>query len=34
MDGDTLKTFDYVVANPSFSDRRWSIGFDTANVTR
>lgn len=23
-DGDTLKTFDYVVANPPFSDQRWS----------
>jgi type I restriction enzyme M protein len=23
-DGDTLKTFDYVVANPPFSDKRWS----------
>ncbi|MEQ8843493.1 MAG: class I SAM-dependent DNA methyltransferase [Phycisphaerales bacterium] len=27
-DGDTLKTFDYVVANPPFSDKRWSTGFD------
>ena len=28
-DGDTLKTFDYVVANPPFSDKRWrSIGLD------
>lgn len=26
--GDTLKTFDYVVANPPFSDKRWSTGFD------
>ena len=25
-DGDTLKTFDYVVANPPFSDKRWSSG--------
>ncbi len=25
-DGDTLKTFDYVVANPPFSDKRWSHG--------
>ena len=24
--GDTLKTFDYVVANPPFSDKRWSTG--------
>lgn len=23
-DGETLKTFDYVVANPPFSDKRWS----------
>ncbi len=28
MDGDTLKTFDYVVANPPFSDKRWSTGLD------
>lgn len=25
---DTLKTFDYVVANPPFSDKRWSTGID------
>jgi type I restriction enzyme M protein len=25
-EGDTLKTFDYVVANPPFSDKRWSTG--------
>jgi type I restriction enzyme M protein len=25
-DGGTLKTFDYVVANPPFSDKRWSNG--------
>lgn len=25
-DGDTLKTFNYVVANPPFSDKRWSTG--------
>jgi type I restriction-modification system DNA methylase subunit len=24
-DGDAIKTFDYVVANPPFSDKRWSI---------
>jgi type I restriction-modification system DNA methylase subunit len=24
-----LKTFDYVVANPPFSDKRWNTGFDT-----
>ena len=27
-DGETLKTFDYVVANPPFSDKRWSSGLD------
>lgn len=27
-DGDTLKIFDYVVANPPFSDKRWSNGVD------
>ena len=26
MDGDLLKTFDYVVANPPFSDKRWING--------
>lgn len=30
-DGDTLKTFDYVVANPPFSDKRWSTGLDPNN---
>ena len=30
-DGDTLKTFNYVVANPPFSDKRWSTGLDSAN---
>src|SRR5437762_9289920 len=30
-DGDTLKTFDYVVANPPFSDKRWSTGLDAFN---
>ena len=30
-DGDTLKTFDYVVANPPFSDKRWSTGLDPEN---
>ncbi len=29
--GDTLKTFDYVVANPPFSDKRWSTGIDPLN---
>ena len=28
LDGDALKTFDYVVANPPFSDKRWSTGID------
>jgi len=27
-DGDALKTFDYVVANPPFSDKRWRTGID------
>jgi type I restriction enzyme M protein len=27
-EGDTLKTFDYVVANPPFSDKRWSTGIN------
>jgi len=27
-DGDTLKTFDFVVANPPFSDKRWSTVLD------
>ena len=26
LDGSALKTFDYVVANPPFSDKRWSSG--------
>ena len=30
MDGDTLKTFDYVVANPPFSDKRRSNGVNVA----
>lgn len=30
LDGETLMTFDYVVANPPFSDKRWSTGFDPA----
>jgi len=30
-DGANLKTFDYVVANPPFSDKRWSTGIDPAN---
>jgi type I restriction enzyme M protein len=31
LDGATLKTFDYVVANPPFSDKRWSTGLDAEN---
>ena len=31
LDGDALKTFDYVVANPPFSDKRWSTGLDADN---
>jgi len=27
-DGNALKTFDFVVANPPFSDKRWSNGVD------
>jgi type I restriction enzyme M protein len=27
-DGSSLKTFDFVVANPPFSDKRWSTGLD------
>ena len=30
-DGETLKTFDYVVANPPFSDKRWNTGVNTEN---
>jgi type I restriction enzyme M protein len=30
-DGDQLKTFDFVVANPPFSDKRWTHGVDTEN---
>ncbi|MDP2141752.1 MAG: N-6 DNA methylase [Gammaproteobacteria bacterium] len=30
-DGEALKTFDYVVANPPFSDKRWSTGIDPLN---
>jgi type I restriction enzyme M protein len=30
-DGNTLKTFDYVIANPPFSDKRWSTGLDPLN---
>lgn len=31
MDGNKLKTFDFVVANPPFSDKRWSTGFDPSH---
>lgn len=31
LENGTLKTFDYVVANPPFSDKRWSNGVDTDN---
>src|SRR6266700_3049658 len=30
-EGGSLKTFDYVVANPPFSDKRWSTGLDPLN---
>ncbi len=30
-DNGQLKTFDYVVANPPFSDKRWSTGIDPLN---
>ncbi|MBA4016477.1 MAG: type I restriction-modification system subunit M [Pirellula sp.] len=30
-DGASLKTFDFVVANPPFSDKRWSTGLDPNN---
>ena len=30
-DGNALKTFDYVVANPPFSEKRWRTGFDPEN---
>jgi type I restriction enzyme M protein len=30
-DGDSLKQFDFVVANPPFSDKRWSTGLDPNN---
>jgi type I restriction enzyme M protein len=31
IEAGTLKTFDYVVANPPFSDKRWSTGVNTEN---
>jgi type I restriction enzyme M protein len=30
-EGDSLKQFDFVVANPPFSDKRWSTGLDPGN---
>ena len=30
-DGDQLKTFDYVVANPPFSDKKWTSGVNVEN---
>jgi len=30
-EGDSLKQFDFVVANPPFSDKRWSTGLDPSN---
>lgn len=30
-DGDSLKLFDFVVANPPFSDKRWTHGLDPEN---
>ncbi len=30
-EGDTIKTFNFSVANPPFSDKRWSTGIDTLN---
>ncbi len=30
-DGSALKTFDFVVANPPFSDKRWTTGVNVAN---
>lgn len=31
LEGGTLKTFDYVVANPPFSDKSWRTGLDPLN---
>lgn len=30
-DGEQLRAYDYVVANPPFSDKKWSTGLDPAN---
>jgi len=32
-DGSALKTFDFVIANPPFSDKRWTTGFTPSNDT-
>ena len=32
-ENDNLKTFDYIVANPPFSDKKWRLGFDPENDT-
>ena len=29
-EGEQLKQFDFVIANPPFSDKRWSTGLDPA----
>jgi len=31
IDNSAIKTFDYVVANPPFSDKKWRFGFDPEN---
>ncbi len=31
IDNGAIKTFDYVVANPPFSDKKWRFGFDPEN---
>ena len=33
-DGEQLRTYDYVVANPPFSDKTWSTGLDPLGTTR
>ena len=33
LDNGALKTFDFVVANPPFSDKKWRFGFDPENDT-
>jgi type I restriction enzyme M protein len=34
LDGEQLRTFDYVVANPPFSDKTWSTGLTLARAAR